>query len=670
VFWLQQAPGFTVPVSGSGNVGAPVAGLTNQQALAQYGLAVAGSVAPCSATRVGIDGFACAPGSTPLPASAPPPSTSPVSGASGPSPDTSSPTGCSTPDPFVALGGGTCYQGTWYPPGMNLPVTAPTSLSAPAPSWSSSETPEGCTTPDPFVALGGGTCYQGTWYPPGMNLPAGGTSSSDPSTTSTTTTQPVYGGSCATPDPFVVLGGGTCYQGTWYPPGMPIPGTSATSSGTTTSGSTTTSGTTTSTGSIGASSGPPVATGSKMLLSPGDFAYLGYYDVVTDGWDTEHLQGLTHRYVNGDLRFLTLDLTGRLTEFSLTGHAFGDLVNQVTQTWSQPWGTPKTLHGSFFGLWWDEAGQRLWTTHATDYNANFEPVQIYTRTLNANGTISNLRGPIGLQGLHAKRVYGSCQPIPQWFQTQYNVPPYACGWGGYTSILTVGSSMGFTMYAVPDPAGYASGSDIPNSQFTVMADHAAGSTRNDWYAAGAPTTLDRGRRLTRPINYFDGGDNRPNGNCTGCTSDTPTNPPLSTAQWLSPAPDGFGRWVWGDSYYNTGLWIDSPTKTGFIAVASLGSGKTWYCTSICTEQREFELHIFDPADLGQVIQGQMAPFNLQPKLMAQLTLPGLGGGLRVSNPRRNIAGATFDPTTNRLYLISGGATQHAARIYVFQVSTQ
>lgn len=29
-------------------------------------------------------------------------------------------------------------------------------------------TVEGCTTPDPFVVLGGGTCRDGGWLPPGM----------------------------------------------------------------------------------------------------------------------------------------------------------------------------------------------------------------------------------------------------------------------------------------------------------------------------------------------------------------------------------------------------------------------------------------------------------------------------------------------------------------------
>src|SRR6266700_2714597 len=85
---------------------------------------------------------------------------------------TSTQSSCTTPDPFASIGGGTCYNGGWLPPGM-----AP-------PSGTTTSTQAGCTTPDPFAAMGGGTCYNGGWLPPGMAPPAGAT------TTTTTTTSP------------------------------------------------------------------------------------------------------------------------------------------------------------------------------------------------------------------------------------------------------------------------------------------------------------------------------------------------------------------------------------------------------------------------------------------------------------------------------------------------
>src|SRR5262249_30087233 len=64
VFYAEQAANYIVPAATyneDGTVhrtGAPVAGLTNQQAWAQYGVAIAGAVAPASATtRSGIDGL-------------------------------------------------------------------------------------------------------------------------------------------------------------------------------------------------------------------------------------------------------------------------------------------------------------------------------------------------------------------------------------------------------------------------------------------------------------------------------------------------------------------------------------------------------------------------------------------------------------------------------------
>ena len=64
---------------------------------------------------------------------------------------------CTTPDPFTSLGGGTCCNGGWLPPGMACGAPPP-----PPPSGAA------CTTSDPFTSLGGGTCCNGGWLPPGM----------------------------------------------------------------------------------------------------------------------------------------------------------------------------------------------------------------------------------------------------------------------------------------------------------------------------------------------------------------------------------------------------------------------------------------------------------------------------------------------------------------------
>jgi List-Bact-rpt repeat protein len=136
--------------------------------------------------------------------------------------------GCALPDPFASLGGGTCSDGLWYAPNQTVPTPVTTV-----------PTPAGCTTPDPFASMGGGTCYNGGWLPPGMGAPTGSGGSSGSGGSMGSGGSSGSGGSggstssapCTTPDPFASLGGGTCYNGGWLPPGMAVPSGSGGSSG-------------------------------------------------------------------------------------------------------------------------------------------------------------------------------------------------------------------------------------------------------------------------------------------------------------------------------------------------------------------------------------------------------------------------------------------------------
>jgi hypothetical protein len=60
VFYSQQAPSYVMPQSAGELLGAPVAGFTNQQTWATYGIAIGGALAPCSTTRSDVAGFVCA----------------------------------------------------------------------------------------------------------------------------------------------------------------------------------------------------------------------------------------------------------------------------------------------------------------------------------------------------------------------------------------------------------------------------------------------------------------------------------------------------------------------------------------------------------------------------------------------------------------------------------
>jgi hypothetical protein len=119
------------------------------------------------------------------------------------------------------------------PPVAKLPPTSPPPPAGP-PGGNS------CTTPDPFVVLGGGTCLNGGWRPPAnpVTAPLSGSS-----------------GTCVTPDPFAILGGGTCTNGGWRPPVTVI-----------TPGQT-----------------PPTG-GSSSCLTPDPFVVLGGGVCVSGGW--------------------------------------------------------------------------------------------------------------------------------------------------------------------------------------------------------------------------------------------------------------------------------------------------------------------------------------------------------------------------------------------------
>jgi hypothetical protein len=169
-------------------------------------------------------------GYVPPPPSASAPPAVPVT--SSPSPPSSA--GCATPDPFASMGGGTCWNGGWLPPGMTVPGSSPppsvpTSPSAPSTPPTAPGGSGGCATSDPFAAMGGGTCWNGGWLPPGMTPPAAAAPPLLPSSPAPMPPDMPSGPpqavshTCATPDPFGSMGGGTCWNGGWLPPGMVPP---------------------------------------------------------------------------------------------------------------------------------------------------------------------------------------------------------------------------------------------------------------------------------------------------------------------------------------------------------------------------------------------------------------------------------------------------------------
>jgi hypothetical protein len=150
-------------------------------------------------------------------------------------------TGCSTPDPFASLGGGTCVNGGWLPPGSGSTSTSTGGCTStqPASDWvcvnggwvppTTTSSGSGCSTPDPFLSIGGGTCVNGGWIPGTSGTSTSGCSTPDPFA-SIGGGSCVNGGwvpktstassSCSTADPFASIGGGVCINGGWVPKGV------------------------------------------------------------------------------------------------------------------------------------------------------------------------------------------------------------------------------------------------------------------------------------------------------------------------------------------------------------------------------------------------------------------------------------------------------------------
>lgn len=363
--------------------------------------------------------------------------------------------------------------------------------------------------------------------------------------------------------------------------------------------------------------------------------YESYFGVRTNGNDSTYSQGLTHRYVNGELRFLLLTLQGQIQEFRPA--APGQIQTSAVRAWQIPSGSGN----NFNGIWFEQAKNRFWITSAQDYTATNYPAKVSIIQLNDDGTAVLLKR--FYLSVTAKRVYGGCNAVPATLVSRLG-GPYVCGWGGYTSLVMQGgnASIGPTMYAIPDP--------------DTIADGATVTVRTVLDAASAQTN--RGVRLTIPQNYFDGGDPRAN------PPTRPTSPPQSSGQWLSPNAQGLGWMVWGDSYYNTGVWIGET----FAAVASLCKGACWYQSStLAFDGRQFELHTWAGASLGtNILQ--------RPTSMMELTPPidpsRQGGGAMGNRPVGNLAGATYDAVSGKLYVI-GWATHDAytARLYTYGVGT-
>ena len=115
-------------------------------------------------------------------------------------------------------------------------------------------------------------------------------------------------------------------------------------------------------GLVKAGSGGGGGESGKAVLSSSDFTYLGYYDIDLGG-SFCFGQGLTHRYVGGQLRFLAMGYNSGATfkypvsEFAAPG-SFGSTISTKTDDWAEPWGTKfSSGAGRYIGMYWDPVSE-------------------------------------------------------------------------------------------------------------------------------------------------------------------------------------------------------------------------------------------------------------------------------------------------------------------------
>jgi hypothetical protein len=394
---------------------------------------------------------------------------------------------------------------------------------------------------------------------------------------------------------------------------------------------------------------------SKTLLQPSDFTYLGYYNLALGG-EFSYGAGLAHRYIDKELRFLALthvpgDISYQLME--IIAPELNEGVNKFFAQWQDLW---KGLRrqggmGQHHGIWWNEAKKVLWSTAAVDYpNDNEADISqtIILSDLGNNGTTKSVHGLIGLEGISARRIYGGFTSIPAWFQNKYKTGPYAVGFGGYASRVTYGkASMGPVLIAIPDPADFPNNTNIPTDKYQTLMDYSDGTVTDVWYPKYShPISGDRGARTPDVINEYD--------------------------SWTSPAPDGFGRWTWGDSAYQTGIWIDLPDKHGFIIIPTVQTGRTWYQNSnLNAEGKTAEFQVYDPYEFGEVLDSKRKVWDVKPKHIWRPKQFPVNKNHAGNTCQYTACAASFDTTRNRLYVrwtfYEGDWPHTADRIFVWQV---
>lgn len=375
----------------------------------------------------------------------------------------------------------------------------------------------------------------------------------------------------------------------------------------------------------------------KSVIQQSDFTYLGCFRVPTNvnsTYGTDYGYGLTHRYVGGTMRLMsvtgapnanllyemtppgTLDTDATPDTFATEVAFWGDIYQDKRYLY-QDGGTG----GNVWGLHWDDTDQRLYWMYQDSYNAaNDADCCIGYSTLNDTTTVGTGIGAWRMPASIGCKVVKGMTGVPSAFASTYlSGKRLAVGFGGYESAATTGpASMGPALFAIDPPSlGVTADRDYLPTPVTLI---------NHPYNSTAYTSPMRGVRDNNYTTEYD--------------------------TWYAVGATGY--YTWSDLWRQSGVWIDTPTKHGFLVLMVLGNGRVWYELSKGhATSGTHDWVVYDPADLASVAASTESADLVQPSTrwlgeFPHITYP-LAGWENEAGPI--ITGMTFDATTRRLYVL-------------------
>lgn len=276
-------------------------------------------------------------------------------------------------------------------------------------------------------------------------------------------------------------------------------------------------------------------------------------------------------------------------------------VAQVKKIWGQI-RAPQAGEGGISpngGFVWDEGRKMLYWTSYHGYKTGAAPPVLGASKLEDDGQITSY-GPWYLPKSVAyyKSYWGGVIRLSKGFADKHTGGrSLALGFGGYYSICAP-ASRGPALGAIAEPDPASKTMDIVELLF---------------YGHGAMAPRDG--------NYL-------NANC-GFWGEQPDSPTK-------------GYWTY-DDWTRAGVFIDTPSRHGYIAFVQLGTGRIGYDFGAIGSAGDVRYwYFYDPQDLAEAARGQTRPWKILPRSMTKVHYP-LGA---------RVTGACYDEKARLLYVCS------------------